>query len=156
MEEEKNELNWHRVVLSCLLALIGFEGVVIFFFSHFVCHKEMFIVDESRLTGLGYFFRFLWCLFFAFIGLSVIAFYWRNEKESPWIKYITFYLPEIFAIAGLVFGILHLWQKANGYVFYYFSGSLSYIMGVMVDDFFKLVAAIIGVKKQSQQSNNSA
>lgn len=121
--EKTKKVNCHRFILAIILFLISIVPVLLL-------RKRIF---DLPLNETYHFYKFLWCFFSACTGLSAIAFYHRHEEESPWLKYITYYIPLIIAIASFVFGILHLWKETQGFVFYYLSGSLCFFFGFFVD-----------------------
>jgi len=132
MTEQNEELNWRRVVCAIIYLFIGVQLLQLLY-----CHREEMFCVKSEMTGLDYFYRFLWCLAFASFGLACIAFYWRKEKESPWLKYFTFYSPQLLAIAGLITGLSHIWEGTSKYpLFYYLSASLCFMLGLWIDSWF--------------------
>jgi hypothetical protein len=140
-ETKQNEkLNCQRVLCAIIYLFIGVQ-LLLFLYC---CHREEMFFVKSEMTGWDYFYRFLWCLTFASFGLACIAFYWRHKETSPWPAYLTFYSPQLLAIASLITGLLHIWEGTSEYpLFYYLSGSLCFMFGLWIDNLPKLVSNIL-------------
>src|SRR3989339_86453 len=124
-EYSENTHCW-RLVFS-ILYLVG--GILIIF----LFRGKMFYPHAS-FEAFWNFHRFLWCISCSCIGLSGIAFLFRKEKEPPIPKYIFNYPINVIARAALAFSAVHLIPGTNNYLFYYLSGSISFLLGYFIDD----------------------
>jgi len=136
MDTEKKPLNCERVILTFVYSVIAIAGFVCFWYY------EMFSLVEPQ--GRSYQFdRYLWCLSSSLFGFSFIAFHHRRRQKSPFPEYIFYYPGLLLVISALVFSILHLSEVLSGFVFYYLSFTLCFILSFLVDSFWKLVPAIL-------------
>ena len=86
--------------------------------------------------------RFLWCLSASSIGFfSIASRYWYHTK-SPFPEYVSYYPVVLIAISALVFSIAHLYEGLDGFVFYYFSFALCFILALLIDSFGGFVLSI--------------
>jgi hypothetical protein len=107
--------------------------------------ENIFFSDEAKNASSLY--RLLWCSFGSLWGFSAIAFYWRDVKEAPFPRYLTYYPFLLLVISLLVFSVLHLFDKTSGYLFYYSSFGLCAMFGFQVDQFLNIWAAILDKAK---------
>jgi hypothetical protein len=89
--------------------------------------------DAPRHANLW---RIVWCIPFVFWGFAAIAF--RSSKvgshSSPASKsYTTRYPITLILISALVFAALHTFDRSSGYLFYFYSGPILFILGYNVD-----------------------
>lgn len=139
-EQTQNEkkIQPSRVIFSAL-----FFAVPIVLISLFP--DAIFYLSEKSDTYNSY--RFLWCVCCSMWGFSVIAFHWRHVTVSIFPDYLLYYPFLLLTISALVFSSMHLFDKTSGYLFYYFSFALCFILSFLVDEFFDFFRLI--VKKAS-------
>ncbi len=131
--ETQKEVNRIRVFASVLyLAIAG--GLVFFRF------QEMVYLEPQA----GYQFdRYLWCISASCFGFAFLSVqHWYNSK-SPVLKYTLYYPVLLFVISALVFSIVHMFEASRGFVFYYLSFSMCFILGFLVDQFWDFVLSIV-------------
>ena len=131
---EKNKLNWKRIVFSIIYAGLSISLIILL-------HQKIFYFEEEVSSWNLY--RFLWCLCCTSLGFSAIAFHWRHKETSPYPEYITLYFPLIIVISSLIFGLLHLLERATGFIFYYLSGSLCFTLGFFIDSYKQLLNSFL-------------
>ena len=93
--------------------------------------------------------RFFYCIAFSFFGFSVLLFklYFNppskeNDFKGYAIYYLLYYLAFIAAIASLVFSLLHLSEKTNGYLFYFLAAPISFTFSYLIDDYINIAKGI--------------
>ena len=137
---QKVRVNWRRVSFAVgyfLLAII----LAIIFWDDMIYPKP--IENSYNL------FRFLWCIACSFIGFAVLAYRLRHLEKTPWPSYLTYYLPVMIAVSAFVFAAFHAYVKTSGYVFYYASGSVCFLMANLIDYIFKII--ISWLKRRSER-----
>jgi len=123
--ETQDTVNRKRVFAS--LPYLVFAVAMVGFRFHEIVYVEL-------QTGYQWD-RFLWCLSASSIGFfSIASRYWYNVK-SPFPEYVSYYPVVLIAISALVFSIAHLYEGLGGFVFYYFSFALCFILALLVDSF---------------------
>jgi hypothetical protein len=100
--------------------------------------------------------RFFYCIAFSFVGFSVLLFklYFNppskeNDFKGHAIFYVLYYLAFIAAIASLVFSLLHLSEKTNGYLFYFLAAPISFTFSFLIDDYINIAR---GIAKKATKS----
>ena len=114
-------------IIACLIVIIWKDKIF-----------YMKIIDDSYNW-----YRFLWCLCSSFLGFSVLSFHVRNHKNSPFPSFITYYPFLLFVISALVFSVCHLFDKSSGFIYYYLSFPICFILGYLVDSFWGIITSII-------------
>ncbi len=99
----------------------------------------MFYLDGSNDTS--HFYRFLWCYSIALLGGGIRLWLQYNGYGSI-VEYLLYYPCLLAAIAALVFALVQA-SAPRGYLFYYVTGSLCFIFGVMVDSFLNNVSHVL-------------
>jgi hypothetical protein len=134
MPTEKKPVNRWRVFFSVVYFAIA-VGIVFF------RRDEIFYLVPRPASYQ--FDRFLWCLFASFFGFSVLAFHLRRVPESPFPAYVTYYPAILVAQSALVFSITHCFTASSGFVFYYLSFAVCYILAVTIDNFWNLISSVV-------------
>ncbi len=122
-------------ILFIIIYLIISILIVNFRFDH------MFYIDPSIVETN--FDRYLWCVSSAFFGFSFLSFQLRNHPNSPFPSYLTYYPFLLFVISTFVFSICHIFENTGGFVFYYLSFFISFVLGYLVDDFWEIIRSLI-------------
>ena len=93
--------------------------------------------------------RFFFCIAFSFIGFAVQLFklYFNppskeNDFKGYVVYYLFYYLVFIAVIASLVFSLLHLSDKTNGYLFYFLAAPISFTFAYLIDDYINIARGI--------------
>lgn len=138
LEDEKT--NWSRVLMSIIYLIVA--GIIFWSF-----HDEIFYPIPR--DGFDNFFRFIWCVVCAFFAFSILAFNLIKKQRTPFPEYLTYYPFMLIVVSALVFSVLHLFEKTSGYIFYYFSFSLVFILSYLIDYFWNIILSFIekGKKK---------
>jgi len=89
------------------------------------------------------FYRFIWCFASSSFGFANIALISRKSDNSPLPQYLTYYPLQLLASSALIFSFLHLSEKTSGFLFYYLSFPLCFILGYLVDKFWKILVSLI-------------
>lgn len=139
-EDETKKINRFRVMFAVAYFLISIFLLVLFW-------KNLFYFEVPKESLNLY--RLVWCISFTSLGFSLIAFEYKYHKPSPFPKYVVHYPFQLLAMAALVFSVLHIFQATSGYLFYYFSASLSFTLGYMVDRYWGFIESAVGKVSKS-------
>lgn len=88
-------------------------------------------------------YQLIWCIACTCLGFVCLTLDLISHSPVPQLRYFAYYPPLILVISSLVFGILNLFEKTSGTLFYYFSFSICFILGLMVDWFSNFIIRII-------------
>jgi hypothetical protein len=129
--------NFWRITFGILYFLVGFIGIISLLVA---------VLFEPDLTNC-YLYRFFWCVAGTFLGFgSVVLHFWRSENFS-WLWFLLLRWIQIVVMSSLVFGILHLWEKSSGFLFFFLSAPLCYTLGFQADRFWGLLESLVGKAK---------
>jgi hypothetical protein len=129
-------VDWSRV-MCCLHRMLILLYVVVALLLLKWFGDFMFYPDAS--TSTWHFYRFIWC--FAIALLAGAMGLWVRFSEYGSIVLYVFYYPSVLAaIASLVFVTAQASTSMSGYLFYYFTGSLCFILGATVDYFLNTIS----------------
>ena len=131
--ESEPKTNLWRVAFAIMYGVIGL-GMILFL------RGELFYLQAP--DDFSNFCRFLWCIACSCIGFAVLAFHVRQKSKSPFPSYLTWYPLFLIAISSLVFAGCHLSEKSSGYLFYFISGPLCFILAYLVDSFLHLFVSL--------------
>lgn len=131
---EDNKINGWRIFFAVVYFLIPILFTSIF-------SEKIFFADEEK--GIGSIFRLSWCISSSMIGFSILVFETRYNPKSVFPSYLTYYPALLLVISTLVFSFLHLFEKTTGYIFYYFSFPLCFILSFLVDSFWNLFYSLL-------------
>jgi hypothetical protein len=131
------EINKTRVTFSVFFSLIGLIGIFV------ILKRHGFLLDMGPETVPSHIYRFIWSLFSAFLGFSALVFRIRRNPKPVIVSYFTYYIPLLIVIAALVTSITMLFDRLDGASFFYFSFSISFVLGVLVDSFFGFILSFI-------------
>ena len=67
----------------------------------------------------------------------------RFDQRSPLPSYLVYYPVLLAVISAIIFSILHIFESTSGFVFYYFSFSLCFILSYLVDQFWNIITRIV-------------
>lgn len=128
------DINYTKVSFSIGYLLLGIA--IIYFF-----HEKIFytVVQNDSYN----FYRFIWCLSSSAIGFSFLVFQLRFDLRSPLPSYLVYYPVLLIVISAIIFSILHIFKNTSGFVFYYFSFSLCFILSYLVDQFWDIITTIV-------------
>jgi len=113
---------WHR------LLIILYVATAILSFNWF--GDSMFYFDVAKDTWHLY--RFFWCYSVALLA-GAIGLWVRCDGYGTTILYVFFYPALLAAVAALVFVVAQASTTLNGYLFYYFTGGLCFILGITIE-----------------------
>ncbi len=124
---------WCRVAfsfgyLTIAVVLVCYRWNEMFYFKH---------LDSYQFD------RYLWCISMSFLGFFFVAVQHWDNPNSPVLKYTLYYPVLLFVISALVFSIVHMFEASRGFVFYYLSFSMCFILGFLVDQFWDFVLSIV-------------
>jgi hypothetical protein len=123
-----------RIIFSAIFFLVPIILVCLY-------ADAIFYLTEKSDNYNGY--RFLWCVSCSMWGFSVIAFHWRYVTVSIFPEYFLYYPFMLLCISTLVFALLHIVEATSGYLFYYSSFALCFILSLLVDQFHLLFLAVL-------------
>ena len=135
-----NNINWTRVIFSVVYFLLGFLTI-------YILRDNIFYLLAKKDSYNIY--RFYWCLSSSAIGFAVIVLRTIYHPKSPFPTYITYYPFILVLISTLVFSVLHLFESTSGFVFYYFSFSLCFMLSYLIDKFWDMIFVLL--KKNSSK-----
>ena len=72
--------------------------------------------------------RFYWCVSCSLFGFGILALHLRDHQKNPCPSYIIYYPFLLLMMASLVFSVLHIFNQTSGFVFYYLSFSVCFIL----------------------------
>ncbi len=130
----KEKINKSRLAFAILYFLLGCLIIRLF-------RRDMFYLSPKEDSWNVH--RFLWCIACTFWGFAAVAFQLRCHNTSPFPEYIFYYPLQLVAMACLVFSVLHLWDRTEGYVFYYLSFSLCFSLGFLVDSYWSFIKGLL-------------
>ena len=136
--DKKKPINKFRVFFALIYLIIPIIIVIIRI-------KTIFYINYN--ANSYNFDRFLWCLSSSLFGFSIIAFHLRYHEKNPFPSYITYYPFILLMMASLIFSILHIFNQTSGFVFYYISFSLCFILSFFVDNFFAVILKVLPLSK---------
>ncbi len=98
--------------------------------------------------------RLIWCLFFGFFGFLVLVVkiinnVLKNENKngkqdiSPFPTYLLYYTFIILMTSTISFFIFNLFLYSIGTLFYAGSASLSFFLGLYVDNFYEILNGLL-------------
>lgn len=138
--------NYPRLIFSIGYFVVGFVIVGLLY-------KEIFYLEPRETYN---FFRFLWCIACSLLGFSVLACRLAFTPPmpppiGPYIStipsYITYYPFMLIVVSSLSFSVFNAIDVTSGYIFYYASFALCFILGYFIDGFWHIVEKIIEIKK---------
>ena len=129
-EQSENKINIKRVFSFICFGIIG--GLIIY-----IRFDNMFYLKANIDTYNPD--RFGWCLASSCFGFSFLASQFIRNEKSPLPLYITHYPFKLIVISALVFSACHLFEASSGFVFYYLSFALCFILSYLVDYFWILI-----------------
>ena len=116
------KINQTRVIFSILYFILGFLIIYIFRDNIF------YLLAEKDSYNI---YRFYWCLSSSAIGFAFIILQTIHNPKSPLPSYLNYYPFILVLISTLVFSVLHIFESTSGFVFYYFSFSLCFLLGIL-------------------------
>lgn len=112
-----------RVLLSGILAFLAIAS------SSLVIAERSHVVYPAAKGYPADVWRLLWILPFAFAGLSVRAFLFRDHKDSPWGTYLKYFVL-IVAASFLVFAATHSALALDDWLYYPVVGIITIWFGL--------------------------
>jgi hypothetical protein len=139
MDKQGNKLkiNKPRFVFGLVFLTIGILGCLYVLYTH-----DWLLGYESEHQPLHYF-QFFWSLCSAFVGFGALAVKIRYNPKPVVLSYLIYYLPVLVAIAALITSVTLLAPQIKGPAFFYFSFSVSFALGVLVDSFFNVLVSFL-------------
>jgi len=129
-----------------LCYIIGYFGIslilLMMIFSILKTYIFYFDVKHENWN----FYRFLWCIPFAFLGFSFLALIYIRSPDSPFPKYLIYYPILLFFMCSIVFGVLHLFKSSSSFLYYYLSAPICFTLGYLADDFRSLAKSALNKK----------
>lgn len=107
-----------------------------------VTHFKTKIFYFQVLKDSWNFYRFIWCFASSSFGFANIALISRKNDNSPLPQYLTYYPLQLLASSALIFSFLHFSEKTSGFLFYYLSFPLCFILGYLVDRIWEILLSI--------------
>jgi hypothetical protein len=100
-----------------------------------IWRRDEVFYDTPR-QGFSNTWRIAWCIAFVFWGFAAIAY--RSSKVGPHSSrasksYPTRYLITLILISVLVFAVLPTFDRSSGYLFYFYSVPILFILGYNSD-----------------------
>jgi hypothetical protein len=122
----------HRIMWAVGYLVVAFLIILIY-------NKQIFYLDSNKSTYD--FFRFLWCIVSSFLGFFAVAckIAFDGKSSSPNLRYATYYPLLLIAISCISFSALSIFRTTSGYIFYYASFAVCFILAFRVDYFTEIV-----------------